>query len=460
MARHEPQGEEVAVWQVEQRRRQQLQQGLVVIGELEHAQQGCHHADFGQGEEVAAAADSAGYAPPAQGGQVRRGALGGKHQQGHAAKSGTGLCQLLEALCDQLGLCLAQGGCRGAAAPFGVLAAGGQQHLHARAVLRQPGLRARVGLARLDEEELVSPKLCVREDGLDKGEDVGVAAEVGVERNARAAGSGHALLDRLVDHRVCPAEAVDALLLVSHRGEGAQLLVADGADDAHLQGVCVLELVDHHAAEALAVRAGDVWVLLEQAVGADEEVVGVLHAAALLEGAVAAGGVLGQMQGAFEALARKRGGGQRQRLADGTAGIGEVLAEGLLEVAALGQGQRPHARAEVFPARLRAGGKLAGGSGHVLEIARDQGAARAGRVSDAQLLEAQKAGLELLAQAAHHVEGLGRHLRAQRELRRAGRRQPHQVRKLAHQAASALGAVHGDEGLHVVAREELVYRLL
>ena len=116
------------------------------------------------------------------------------------------------------------------------------------------------------------------EHGVDRVQQLGAPAEVVGELERRVArGERRPALAEQADVGV--AEAVDRLELVS---DGEQVVALERAQDPHLAGVGVLELVDHHELEALGPAAPQGAVAVEQRARLDLQVVEVERSAAPL----------------------------------------------------------------------------------------------------------------------------------------------------------------------------------
>ena len=128
--------------------------------------------------------------------------------------------------------------------------------------------------------ELAAEHTRLLEHAVDECEHVGVAAEIGGQfYDAIGARRSHRLKMAAVYRDVGPAEPVDRLLRVAHRAQAAGALAREALDHVDLHLVGVLELVDHHELELVAVEGRDAGVVLDGARRHDEQVVVVEHAA-------------------------------------------------------------------------------------------------------------------------------------------------------------------------------------
>jgi hypothetical protein len=118
-----------------------------------------------------------------------------------------------------------------------------------------------------------------RSEGVvEREQDLRARAEVGRQGRGPARGF-QALAARAEDLDVGMAEGVDRLQLVTH---GAGVVARHQLEQLELQGVRVLELVDHDALEALAVTGSDAGLAGQQVAGQQLEVVEVDAAASAL----------------------------------------------------------------------------------------------------------------------------------------------------------------------------------
>ncbi len=243
----------------------------------------------------------------------------GSQQDDHAAPGVAFLVQGPEAVSDGLG---------GHGEPLGSCrcppAIGHGHDVHPAAVLGKAALAVGRGVQG-DELAVPAPKdLRLGEDAVHKGNHVVMGAEVVGEllvQDARPLGRG--LSVRPVGVDVGPAEAIDALLGVTH---GAEVLVVPSVEQAHnlnLQLAGVLELVDHNHAEAVAVLSSYALVVAQGGKGVGEQVVLVKGPSVALE--LPKAGDNGRSQAAEQVL------GQRRRKARQAVGAG--LGIGLPEVA-------------------------------------------------------------------------------------------------------------------------------
>ncbi len=172
---------------------------------------------------------------------------------------------------------VARGACDGAAH---------DGELHARPLV----LGRRAG----GDQRLVAAREAAPEQGVDGLQHARVRAVVAGQADDGAAGRLHLRTAAAEDVHVGAAEAVDRLALVPD-GEAARGAGGDEVDDAALQGVRVLELVDQHLREAARDRLAHGGVALQQREGLQLEVVEVERAERPLAAAV--GGTDGRAAG-------------------------------------------------------------------------------------------------------------------------------------------------------------------
>ena len=94
---------------------------------------------------------------------------------------------------------------------------------------------------------------------------VHVKTHVVILRNLLAARTEHA--------HIRPAEAVDALLGIAHRGEVARAVTGQKRDELELAGIGVLRLVNHHELEAPSIVIGNNGVVAHGMEGECDEVI-------------------------------------------------------------------------------------------------------------------------------------------------------------------------------------------
>ena len=164
-----------------------------------------------------------------------------------------------------------------------------------------------------------------------------MAAEVLVEAYDRTRPAlGKEPLPVAEDLHVCSTEAIDGLLGVAHRAQVAGIAAAQELYHAHLLGVRVLELVDHHEAELLAVQRGDLGVVAKRSQREREQVVVVERACRGLASRVAAIHLACKVADLLGKGADAGEGHAESQLREGRAQLGTNLPHGRLAVGVLG----------------------------------------------------------------------------------------------------------------------------
>ena len=271
---------------------------------------------------------------------------------------------------------------------------------------------------------------------LHEGEHVAVAAVVGVKPDA--VGLPHRPALAAKDADVGAAEAVDGLLGVTDGAEVARPLAGQKADELELDLVGVLELVDHHQAEAPLEGRRHAGVVPHGGKGHSDQVVVVEAALLGLELAIARVHAAGELEEPWRGLGRFGEGRLGACQSEGRLGLRELLGYGL---ARAGRRHRSQGLAG------GSGGLRAGGQG--VEGAQGlQGGAHRGNRGGAELLgpkllEAHEEVMHELGQP--HAGGLGR------EGRKAAGKGTSGVQDGAHLPHGARVAALGAVGAQVLA---------
>ena len=134
--------------------------------------------------------------------------------------------------------------------------------------------------SRLEWKRPVPRVLLGAEHPIDEREDPGVRAVVRRQLGDQRPSLFHRRPVPSVDLHIRAAEAVDRLHLVA---DGAQVLPRHTLDQTQLQRVCVLELIDHHDPEPLAVPLGNLRPVDQQVDGLGLQVLEVEHSRLALE---------------------------------------------------------------------------------------------------------------------------------------------------------------------------------
>ncbi len=299
-----------------------VQARLGVLRGSQGMEQRLHHAHLGRRGEGRAAHNHALKATLAKGGDVGIGLVEAAHEHGHATRGHAALANGSQAVCELSG---SHGNAKLLSHGLALELVGASElnhHAWAR-ILRKIALAARFWV----QVHEVRHNARVTAGTRHKAQDGVVASEVEVEPHGVVL--AHRLTMFLEHAHVCAAEAVDGLLGVSHRGEVASTLAREALDHAHLLGIGVLELVDHHQAELVRVLGRNLGVLAEGTGQKLQQVVVVEHATLGLCLAIELLHVGGQAhEGLLQALDACHG-AARLCLRQGTLGLVRELLHGL-----------------------------------------------------------------------------------------------------------------------------------